>query len=70
VHLRRQEWQAAINDYTAALSLNPKLAWSLYGRGVALTRLGKSDDGAADIKAAFALSPKLSDDVKRYNLGL
>ena len=48
--------KAAIADYDAALRAPPKLAWSLYGRGLAKKRLGQTAEGEADIQAAVALS--------------
>ena len=59
VHLRRGEYALAITDYNAALSLNNKLPWSLYGRGIAKIRLGKPDEGKADMAAAEALDGEL-----------
>lgn len=52
VHLRRGEFQAAFDDFDAALRSNSALTTSLYGRGVALMRLGRVADGQADILAA------------------
>ena len=47
----------AIDDYDAALKLNPKQASSLYGRGIAKLRSGSSAAGNSDIAAAKAINP-------------
>jgi hypothetical protein len=44
----------AIADYDAALKLNPKMAASLYGRGLAKQKNGDQAGGDADIAAAKA----------------
>ncbi len=68
VHLRRGDLDLAIADYDTALAWNPRIAWSLYGRGVAKTRKGLSADGARDIAAAVALDAKLPDKARRAGL--
>ena len=60
--------KAAIDDYDAALRAAPKMAWSLYGRGLAKKRLGQTAEGEADIQAAVALQPKLPDEAKKIGL--
>jgi tetratricopeptide (TPR) repeat protein len=65
VHLRLGDLDKAIADYTSALALNPKLGWSLYGRGLAKQHKGLTAEGAADIAAALAINPKLADEAKR-----
>lgn len=58
VHLRRGEFADAIKDYDAALAVNPKMAVSLYGRGVAKAKMGQKDAGEKDIAAATELNAK------------
>jgi len=41
--LRLGELEAAITDYDAALSINPRIAESFYGRGIAKGKLGDAD---------------------------
>jgi tetratricopeptide (TPR) repeat protein len=66
-HLRHGDLDLAIADYNEALKLQPRLAWSLYGRGLA--RLGKGDRaGEADIAAATAIAPNLPAQAKRYGV--
>ena len=59
VHLRRGEYDQAIEDYNAALALQAKMAWSLYGRGVAKIHKGERAAGELDIAAAKAIQPKI-----------
>jgi tetratricopeptide (TPR) repeat protein len=64
VYLRLQDYGAAITDYSAALSANPRpnaaRASSLYGRGLALGFLGGAAAGRADIDAAVAIAPSIA----------
>jgi hypothetical protein len=55
-------------DYNAALSLEPKLAWSLYGRGLDQLRLGNASAGKADIAAATALRPKIAEEAGKFGI--
>ena len=48
-YLKKGQWDAAIADYNAALRLNPKLASSLYGRGLAKLKNGDTNGGNADM---------------------
>ncbi len=59
VHLRRTEYDPAIDDYDAALKLRPNLPWALYGRGLARLAKGDAAGGAADIAAAKAVFPRI-----------
>ena len=61
VYLRKGQYAKAITDYDAALVLNSKLPWALYGRGIAKKHLGR--DGQADVAAATALSPHIAAEV-------
>jgi hypothetical protein len=56
-----------MSDYSDALDINPKLASSLYGRGVA--RLKKGDRrGSADIAAAKAIDGGIAEEFARYGV--
>jgi tetratricopeptide (TPR) repeat protein/predicted aspartyl protease len=58
VELRMGQYDRAIADYDQALQLEPRNAWSLYGRGLA--RRHKKDPAAQDdLNAAVAINPKL-----------
>ena len=58
----------AIADYNEALKINPKNAWSLYGRGLAELRKGMTAQGDADIAAAKALAPHLPEFAQRIGV--
>jgi tetratricopeptide (TPR) repeat protein len=59
VNLRANRLKDAIADYNEALKINPRIAWSLYGRGIAEIRRGSNAEGEADIAAAKAIAPRL-----------
>ena len=61
---------AAINDYSSALRLDPKLASALYGRGLARLRAGDRAGGDADIMAAKTIAAGIGDDFARYGVRL
>ena len=54
-----KEFDEAVVHYDAALALNPRLASSLYGRGVAKLRDGNSAQGATDITAAKTIQANI-----------
>lgn len=60
VHYRAGRYDQAIAAYDAALKLNPKIAASLYGRGLAKLRKGDTAGGRADIAAAEAIRPEIA----------
>ena len=53
--LRLGRYQAAIEQYDAALKYRPGEPVSLFGRGIAKRRAGRTAAGAADLKAARAV---------------
>ena len=68
VYLRMKRLDASIEDYDAALRLDPKGAWSLYGRGLARLRSGAVEAGNADLAAAKAIRSSIEEEAKRYGL--
>jgi tetratricopeptide (TPR) repeat protein len=60
------QWDSAIADYDSALKIDPKLASSLYGRGIAEAKKGRAGDGSADISAAKAIDPKIAEEFAGY----
>jgi predicted aspartyl protease/tetratricopeptide (TPR) repeat protein len=70
VRLRRNEWREAVADFDTALTVNPKLPWSLLGRGIARSRLGNTEAGRDDIDAARALRPTIEDEARRHGINL
>jgi len=65
--LRLHDDPGALKDYDAALALNPKNAWALYGRSVVKTRLGLPN-ADADREAATAILPRIALIWKRRGL--
>jgi tetratricopeptide (TPR) repeat protein len=68
VYLRMGEYDKSIADYDASLRINPKNAWSLYGRGIDKLRQQKTSDGDADIAQATAVWPKVTQEFKRRGI--
>lgn len=67
VELRMGDYDRAIADYTSALRLSPRIAWSLYGRGLA--RRHKNDPASqADLAAAAAIDPALASRAQRLGI--
>ena len=58
----------SIADYDASLALRPKIAWSLYGRGVARMKSGDADGGKADVAAALAIHPGMGAEAAKYGV--
>ncbi len=63
VALRADRLDDAMTRYGQALTLNPKLAPALYGRGLTKLRKGDTAGGNQDIAAARALSPKVGEEL-------
>lgn len=61
VRLRLGDYDEAIEDYDAALKMNPQMAAALYGRGIAKVRKKKITDGEADITNAEKIAPKIAE---------
>ena len=68
VHLRLNRLDDALADYDAALKLNAKKAYSLYGRGIAKLRRGDAAGGQADIAAGIAISPDIGQVFARWGV--
>ena len=68
VHLRRGEFQAALDDYDAVVRADAAYADSLYGRGLARLRLGQSEAGRIDIEAATARDENVASRYAGYGL--
>jgi tetratricopeptide (TPR) repeat protein len=67
-YLRLGQRDLAILSYNSALGIDPRLASSLYGRGVAYLGQGLVEQGAADIAAAKAIEPKIVDELSRFGV--
>src|SRR6516165_12258686 len=67
IFLKINQLDAAVSDYDAALRLDPRLAFALYGRGLAKL---KSEDaaGEADIAAAKLLQADIAQQYLQYGI--
>jgi tetratricopeptide (TPR) repeat protein/predicted aspartyl protease len=61
VRLRLGDYDKAIEDYDAALKMNPQMPAALYGRGIAKVRKKKITEGEADMAKAEKMAPKIAD---------
>jgi predicted aspartyl protease len=61
VRLRLGDYDKAIEDYDAALKMNPQMPVALYGRGIAKVRKRKITEGEADMAKAEKMAPKIAD---------
>ena len=68
VRVRMGDYVHAIRDYDQVLAINPKNAWSLYGRGVAELRLGQKEPGEADLAKAREAAPDLPARAKKLGI--
>jgi lipoprotein NlpI len=67
VFLKMTNYDAAVSDYDAALRIDAKLAFALYGRGLA--RMKNEDPaGEADIAAAKVLQADIGEEYARYGV--
>ena len=66
--LRLMRYQAAVDQYDAALVLTPNLSPSHYGRGLALRALGQTEAGNASIDTARRLDPAIDRTFHEYGL--
>jgi tetratricopeptide (TPR) repeat protein len=68
LNLKQQRWQAAWNDYGAVLAAMPRAAAALYGRGLAALKLGKEEEGRADLAAATRIRRDIAEEYAGYGL--
>jgi tetratricopeptide (TPR) repeat protein len=68
VQLRRGDFQRALTDFDAALRLASSSPGSLYGRGLAQLRMGRTAAGQADIAAALAKDPSIGTSYTKVGL--
>ena len=67
VFLKLGDPALALNEYNAALTIDPNRALSLYGRGLARIRMGDAA-GKGDQEAAITINPEVADDFAIYGL--
>jgi tetratricopeptide (TPR) repeat protein len=63
-----KKYQAAWNDFDAALNKAPNNPEFLYGRGISAMKIGKAIDGAADIAKAQMDEPDIEDFFADYGI--
>jgi lipoprotein NlpI len=68
VLLRSGDYGRSISAFDASLDVEPKNAWSLYGRGIAELRKHKTQAGQADIAQAKEVRPRTADEFSRYGI--
>lgn len=68
VRLRLGDFDKAIADFDAALKLQPKSAWALYGRGFAKLKKSQRSEGEKDIAEALKIAPNVEDGYKKMGL--
>jgi tetratricopeptide (TPR) repeat protein/predicted aspartyl protease len=68
VRLRLGDNDKAIDDYDAALKIEPQNAGALYGRGLAKFKKKKIGEGEADIANAEKLAPKIAERFKALGI--
>lgn len=68
VFLKQGRFQEAWNDYDRAFRIEPRgISW-LYGRGIAAIRLGRVDEGSADLALAEAGYPGIRAMYERFGI--
>ena len=68
IHLKMDQFDAAIDDFSSALRFDPKLASALYGRGLAKLKNGDKAGSDADISAAKTIQAEIGADFARYGV--
>ncbi len=64
----QQQFQQSVDEFSKAISANPKNALAFYARGNAYGALGMQDKSIADFRQAIALNPK--DDPSYFGLAI
>jgi tetratricopeptide (TPR) repeat protein len=70
VYLRMRRYTEAIRDYDAAISREPGLAPSFYGRGLAKRAIGDAAGSVSDISSAKALGPNVVREFQGYGIAM
>ncbi len=68
VYLKLGDPALALNEYNAALNIDPNRAVSLYGRGLAKIRMGDTAGGKNDQDAALTINPEVVEDFSIYGV--
>lgn len=68
IYLKLGDPALAVNEYNAALDIDPNRPLALYGRGIARIMNGQTRDGEADKAAAMTLNPEVDKQFAPYGL--
>lgn len=68
VRLRIGDHSGAFEDYNSALEMTPQSSMYLYGRGLAATRLGRTEAGQQDMAKAITRDADVVEIFDRYNI--
>lgn len=68
IYLKLGDPALAVNEYNAALDIDPNRPLALYGRGIARIMIGQTRDGEADKAAATTLNPGVDKQFSAYGL--
>ncbi|HEX4151666.1 MAG TPA: aspartyl protease family protein [Steroidobacteraceae bacterium] len=68
VLLRMGDYDRSVADYDASLKIEPRNAWSLYGRGIDELRQHKVAESDADIAKAESVWPQVADAFRRHGI--
>ena len=68
VLLRMETYEESIAEYDRALTIDPTLSPSLYGRGIAKHRKGDKSGGDADIEVALKAHPEVAGEFDEYGV--
>ena len=68
VHLKMNDAEGAIADYSAVLAMNPVMATSLYGRGLAKQRSGDAAGAMTDLDAAKAIQNDIASQFAKWGV--
>jgi tetratricopeptide (TPR) repeat protein len=64
--MMKQQYEAAIADYSKAIELNPTLAQAYANRAVVETLEGKKVEASRDFDTAFRLEPGLRKSFEKF----
>ena len=67
IYLKMTHFDAAVSDFDAALQIDPKLPFALYGRGLAKLK-NEDPAGQSDLERAKALQADIAEEYQRYGI--
>jgi tetratricopeptide (TPR) repeat protein len=67
-YFAKGQYDRALADFDVVLRFNPRNPDGLYGRGLAKIKGGETAEGAADIAAAKAINPKITEEFDQPDL--